>query len=175
MCYELALNKESLKEPYNVLLRDRDQTAHLANVIQTQSVLIFYLPNFHMFGWTQSRTIAWLPKLYIYYLFIFIGSPAPLLATYTWMMDTKCSGFHYLWLDFYLIAFKTHMDSPLAFLSLWFDMSWCPFGTYSYFLFDMLLRGSVDMLEASLGAKHNTKTTSSAGGAGASIWYPRNS
>ena len=61
------------------------------------------------------------------------------------------------------------MDSPLAFLSLWFDMSWCPFGTYSYFLFDMLLRGSVDMLEASLGAKHNTKTTSSAGGAGASI------
>ena len=33
----------------------------------------------------------------------------------------------------------------------------------------------VDMLEASLGAKHNTKTTSSAGDAGASIWYPRNS
>ena len=32
-----------------------------------------------------------------------------------------------------------------------------------------------DMLEASLGAEHNTKTTSSAGGAEASIWYTRNS
>ena len=89
----------------------------------SQSVLIFYLPDFHMFGWTQSCTIAWPPKSYIYYLFLFIGSPVPLLATYTQTMDTKCSGFHHLWLDFYLIAFRTHMDIPLAFLSLWFDMS----------------------------------------------------
>ena len=44
---------------------------------------------------------------------------------------------------FYLIAFRTHMDIPLAFLSLWFDMSQCPFSTYSHFSFDMLLRGSV--------------------------------
>ena len=35
------------------------------------------------------------------------------------------------------------MNIPLAFLSLLFDMSRHPFGTYSHFLFDMLLRGSV--------------------------------
>ena len=35
------------------------------------------------------------------------------------------------------------MDIPLAFLSSLFDMSWHPFHTYSHFLFDMLLRGSV--------------------------------
>ena len=35
------------------------------------------------------------------------------------------------------------MDIPLAFLSLLFDMSQRLFGTYSYFSFDILLRGSV--------------------------------
>ena len=135
--------QESLKEPYNVLLQGWDQTAHLADVIHTQLVLIFYLPDFHMFGRMQSRTIAWPPKLYIYYFFLFIGSPAPLLATYTRTMDTERSGFCHLWLDFYLIVFRTHMDIPLAFLSLQFDMSQHPFGTYSHFLFDMLLRGSI--------------------------------
>ena len=135
--------QESLKEPYNVLLWDWDQTARSADVIRTQSVLIFYLPDFHMFSWTQSRTITWPPKSYIYYLFLFIGSPVPLLATYTRTMDTKRSGFHHLWLDFYLITFRTHMNIPLAFLSLLFDMSRHPFGTYSHFSFDMLLRGSI--------------------------------
>ena len=96
-----------------------------------------------MFSQMQSHTIAWPPKLYIYYFFLFIGSPASLLATYTRTMDTKCLGFHHLWLDFYLITFRTHMDIPLAFLSLQFDMSRRLFGTYSHFSFDMLLRGFV--------------------------------
>ena len=135
--------QELSKEPYNVLLRVQDQTAHSADVICTQLVLIFYLPNFHMFGRMQSHTIAWPPKSYIYYLFLFIGSPVPLLATYTRTMDTERSGFCHLWLDFYLIAFRTHMDIPLAFLSLLFDMSRRPFSTYSHFSFDMLLRGSI--------------------------------
>ena len=59
------------------------------------------------------------------------------------MIDTEHSGFHHLWLDFCLIAFRTHMDIPLAFLSLQFDMSRRLFGTYSHFSFDMLLRGFI--------------------------------
>ena len=86
---------ELLKEPYDVLLWDRDQIASLANVICTQSALITYHPNFHMFGRTQSCTIAWLSKSYIYYFFLFIGAPAPIPATYAWMMDPEHLEFHH--------------------------------------------------------------------------------
>ena len=36
------------------------------------------------------------------------------------------------------------------------------------------VHNTVDTLEVALSAEHNTKTTSRAGGAGASIWYTRN-
>ena len=144
ICHVLTMTtQKSSKEPYNVLLWDWDQIAHSADIIRTQSILISYLPDFHIFGQTQSHTIAWPPKSYIYYFFLFIGSPAPLLATYTWIMDTEHSGFRHLWLDFYLITFRTYMDISLAFLSLQFDMSWHLFSTYSHFLFNILLRGFI--------------------------------
>ena len=87
--------QEFLKEPYDVLLRDRDQTPRLADIICTQSVLIAYHPDFHMFGQMQSRIIAWLSKSYIYYFFLFIGSSVPVPATYAWMMDPEHSGFRH--------------------------------------------------------------------------------
>ena len=48
-----------------------------------------------------------------------------------------------LLIDFYLIDFGTHMDISPIFLSSLFAVSWHPFGTYSHFLLDILLRGSV--------------------------------
>ena len=42
-------------------------------------------------------------------------------------------------IDFYLIAFGTHMDISPTFLSSRFARSWCPFSTYSHFSFDIYL------------------------------------
>ena len=42
-------------------------------------------------------------------------------------------------IDFYLIAFGTHMDISPTFLSSLIARSWCPFGTYSHFPFDIYL------------------------------------
>ena len=75
--------------------RDRDQTPRSADVICAQSVLIAYQPDFHMFGRTQSHTIAWPSKSYIYYFFLLIGSSAPVPATYARMMDPERSGFRH--------------------------------------------------------------------------------
>ena len=60
-------------------------------------VLITYLPDFCTVGWTQSYTIAWPPLLYDSLLLYFIGSPAPVPATYTRTTDTERSGFHHCW------------------------------------------------------------------------------
>ena len=46
-------------------------------------------------------------------------------------------------IDFYLIIFRTYMNISPTFLSLLFTRSWCLFSTYSYFSFNILLRGSI--------------------------------
>ena len=58
----------------------------------SQSILIAYRPDFGVVGQTQSHTIAWPSKLYVYCFFLFIGSPVPVRATYAWIMDTNHSG-----------------------------------------------------------------------------------
>ena len=106
-------------------------------------VLITYLPNFCMVSQTQSYTIAWPPWSYIHFFFIF-----------HWFSNT-CSCYLHSddryqtvrisssLIDFYFIVFGTHMDISPTFLSLLFARSWHSFGTYSHFLFDILLRGSI--------------------------------
>ena len=76
----------------------------------SQLVLIAYLPNFHMVSQMQSYTITWPSGSYLYSFFIFIGSPTPVPAIYTWMTDTEYFGILLSLVDFYLIAFGTYID-----------------------------------------------------------------
>ena len=85
-----------------------------------------------------------------------LGHPSrTLLLLYFHWFSNACSGYLHsddgyrmvgilpLLINFYLITFGTYMDISPTVLSSLFARAWHPFDIYSYFLFDILLRGSV--------------------------------
>ena len=74
-------------------------------------------------------SLYWLYSAHSYYLY---------LDDRYWLFGISSS-----LIDFYLITFGTHMDISSTFLSLLLTRSWHLFGTYSHFVFNILLRGFV--------------------------------
>ena len=83
----------TIQECYNRSLQDQSQQFILADVLH-KSVSPYRLSSRLLHGWSNTILHHCLAILVVrYFLFIFIGSPPPVPATYARTTDTKWSGF----------------------------------------------------------------------------------